>query len=314
MSNTTPPSKPAGAPLEAPLTSATPDEPPDLHLTVPNAETDVAPTLAAAGFSLALDFVSNEEELELLAAIDASAWDATLRRRTQHYGSRFDYLTKSVAEGGEHSTSGLPDFLSAISPRVAVQVTPWGGKAADQVTVNEYQPGTGISPHVDTHSAFHDGIAALSLGSGCVFKVQRAEGPDATVALWLPPRSLLTMVGAARYEWKHGIPGRKWDRVAGLAMRRGRRVSITFRRVLEAGNCTCGFERTCDSRGAGILLPTRITPGTPQLPAQSCSHTAGAHGDGLGAVQIVPTTVHTGHSTAHTALPTSHSASQNQVS
>ena len=27
--------------------------------------------------------------------------------------------------------------------------------------------------------------------------------------LWLPPRSLLIMRGAARYEWTHGIPGRK---------------------------------------------------------------------------------------------------------
>ena len=42
----------------------------------------------------------------------------------------------------------------------------------DQVTVNEYLPGQGIAPHVDTHSAFEDGIASLSLGSSCVFTLQ----------------------------------------------------------------------------------------------------------------------------------------------
>jgi alkylated DNA repair dioxygenase AlkB len=30
----------------------------------------------------------------------------------------------------------------------------------DQITVNEYAPGVGIRPHVDTHSAFGEGIAS----------------------------------------------------------------------------------------------------------------------------------------------------------
>ena len=35
----------------------------------------------------------------------------------------------------------------------------------DQMTVNEYKPGHGIPPHIDTHSAFEDGIVSVSLGS-----------------------------------------------------------------------------------------------------------------------------------------------------
>ena len=35
----------------------------------------------------------------------------------------------------------------------------------DQVTVNEYPPGVGIAPHVDTHSAFEEAIRVRS-GSG----------------------------------------------------------------------------------------------------------------------------------------------------
>ncbi len=42
--------------------------------------------------------------------------------------------------------------------------------------------------------------------------MQRCEdGLDRTV--WLPPRSLLVMGGAARYAWRHSISGRRYDRV-----------------------------------------------------------------------------------------------------
>ena len=56
-----------------------------------------------------------------------------------------------------------------------------------QCTVNEYPPGVGIAPHIDTHSAFEDGIASLSLGGGCAFRLRRgSDGADHSV--WLPPR------------------------------------------------------------------------------------------------------------------------------
>lgn len=36
----------------------------------------------------------------------------------------------------------------------------------DQLTINIYEPGNGIPSHVDTHSAFSETIASLSLLSG----------------------------------------------------------------------------------------------------------------------------------------------------
>ncbi len=41
------------------------------------------------GLEIYEDFVTCGEERELLAAVDASEWDMSLKRRTQHYG----YLT-----------------------------------------------------------------------------------------------------------------------------------------------------------------------------------------------------------------------------
>jgi alkylated DNA repair dioxygenase AlkB len=54
----------------------------------------------------------------------------------------------------------------------------------------------------------------------------------AQVSLWLAPRSLLLLQGAARYEWHHGIPARKSDLRNGQRVQRQRRVSLTFRTVV----------------------------------------------------------------------------------
>lgn len=40
----------------------------------------------------------------------------------------------------------------------------------DQLTVNIYEPGGGIPPHVDSHSPFEESIASLSLGSDIVIE------------------------------------------------------------------------------------------------------------------------------------------------
>ena len=68
----------------------------------------------------------------------------------------------------------------------------------DQLTVNRYEPGVGLSPHVDAHSAFTGPIVALSLGSASVMEFWR-DGDKRP--LLLPPRSLLLMAGECRYLW-----------------------------------------------------------------------------------------------------------------
>lgn len=64
--------------------------------------------------------------------------------------------------------------------------------------MNEYTPGVGLSPHVDTHSAFEGAILSLSLAGGAVMELRRGGERR---ALLLPARSLLVMGGEARYSW-----------------------------------------------------------------------------------------------------------------
>ncbi len=80
----------------------------------------------------------------------------------------------------------------------------------DQCTVNRYEPGHGIPPHIDTHSCCDGAIASLSLGSDVVMVFTDAETGEA-MPVDLPRRSLMVMRGRARYVFRHSIPARKGD-------------------------------------------------------------------------------------------------------
>jgi len=243
----------------------------------------VPPALKGAGLRLIHDFISPGEEQALTQAIDASEWDTSIHRRTQHYGTRFDYKLKSFdMDGGAPS---FPEWLTPFIERLLKSgAVPWHDRP-DQVTVNEYLPGMGIASHIDTHSAFEDGIAALSLGSGCAMRLSCMSddtgshshvnltsvgalgitgatlSKDTSATLWLPPRSLIVFCGATRYAWAHAIPMRKGDVIAGRGWTpRGRRISITCRRILRLPHgCQCHFPQLCESQGGlSIALPTRM--------------------------------------------------------
>jgi alkylated DNA repair dioxygenase AlkB len=98
---------------------------------------------------------------------------------------------------------------------------------ADQMIVNEYQPGSGIPAHVDA-TFFGDTVVSLSLGSTCVivFDDDRSAHHE---ELLLEPRSALVMTLDARHTWKHGIRARHSDTWQGREWPRGRRLSLTFR-------------------------------------------------------------------------------------
>jgi alkylated DNA repair dioxygenase AlkB len=62
--------------------------------------------------------------------------------------------------------------------------------------------------------------------------VMRFSRADQFYDLYLQPHSLLILSGQARYEWTHAIPARQSDRIDGIKIMRGRRVSLTFRTVI----------------------------------------------------------------------------------
>lgn len=182
---------------------------------------------AVPGLHYVADFVDAAEEAALLAEIDARPWQGALKRRVQHYGYRYDYRARRATAADY--LGPIPGWLRPVGERLVAE----GHFAAEpeQIIVNEYAPGQGISDHVDCVPCFGDTIASLSLGSPAVMRFTPVAG-GTPVSLDLAPRSLIRLTGPARYRWKHGIPARKTDPVAGGRRPRGRRVSLTFRTMI----------------------------------------------------------------------------------
>lgn len=173
------------------------------------------------------DFVTENEAERLLIKVDAAPWITTFKRRVQHYGYRYDYKRRTVDES--LFLGNLPTWLLPLASRLCN-----AGLIAeipDQVIVNEYDPGQGIAPHVDCEPCFGDTILSLTLGSGCIVDFAHTQN-KAKHSVWLAPRSLMVMHGSARYDWTHGIAPRKSDIWMGQKISRGRRVSLTFRKVI----------------------------------------------------------------------------------
>ncbi|XP_059186442.1 alkylated DNA repair protein alkB homolog 8 [Centropristis striata] len=236
------------------------------------------------GLVLVEDFVSLEEEALLLAAIDWSstnddvtAQKALKHRRVKHYGFEFRYDNNNV-DKDKPLAAGIPQECLPVLERCVknkhIDIMP------DQLTVNQYQSGQGIPPHVDTHSAFEDTLLSLSLGAKTVMEFRHPDG--CLVAVVLPERSLLVMKGESRYLWTHGITPRKFDMVpacdpqspahatpdlgtqSNLTLsKRGTRTSFTFRKIRHEP-CRCAFPSACDSQGAP---PAPSPPSPPSLPS-----------------------------------------------
>lgn len=179
------------------------------------------------GLTLSDDWIGKSEEKQLLEQVDGGNWRNDLKRRVQHYGFRYDYRARSILP--VDYLGPLPGWLTVLAGRLVDKGV--FSSVPDQVIVNEYLTGQGISAHIDCVPCFGDTIAILSLGCFVVMTFQCAA-TGAQHEMTLPTCSLLRLSGPARYDWLHGIPARKSDMIDGMKTQRLRRVSLTFRSVV----------------------------------------------------------------------------------
>jgi alkylated DNA repair dioxygenase AlkB len=159
------------------------------------------------GLTYTPNYITIEQEQFLINQIDNQPWLTDLKRRVQHYGYKYDYKARKITH--DLKIGEVPYWLQII-PNF------------DQVIVNEYTTGQGITPHIDCIPCFSDTICSLSLLEPCEMILER---DNVKYSIILEPRSLLTFQGEARYKWKHSIPQRKSNV-------KNRRVSITYRKVI----------------------------------------------------------------------------------
>ncbi|XP_051847831.1 alpha-ketoglutarate-dependent dioxygenase alkB homolog 4 [Antechinus flavipes] len=193
------------------------------------------------GVTLIRDFVSAEEEAELVRLMDQDDWKLSQSgRRKQDYGPRVNFRKQKLKPG---SFAGLPSFSREIVQRMGTYPVLERFLPVEQCNL-DYHPerGSAIDPHLDDSWLWGERLVSLNLLSPTVLSMSqdsgerlqllsvaqqrtRNSGPNdpktgdlsdspsprsvpcdqVEVAIRLPARSLLVLSGAARYQWKHAI-------------------------------------------------------------------------------------------------------------
>ncbi|GAB4193560.1 MAG: alpha-ketoglutarate-dependent dioxygenase AlkB [Coleofasciculaceae cyanobacterium] len=187
-------------------------------------------TLSIPGLTYIPNYISIDEQNQLLNAIDQQVWSLESlesRRRIQQHGYKYEYQNGILVAC--NYLGSLPEWAERIAQRLyRDRITT---KVLDQVTVNEYEPGQGLRGHVDCVTCFGDTIITLSLGSSYVMNLMHLETGEMKELLLLQG-SLLVLKQEARYGWLHSVSPRYKDIYQGREVMRSRRISLTFREAL----------------------------------------------------------------------------------
>jgi DNA oxidative demethylase len=183
---------------------------------VPRAETIVE---EPEGLVLRPNFVSREEERELLTAVEGLEFGQVVmrgqiaRRTVRHFGYDYDYESYGKLVRGEP----LPAWLLPLRDRCA-DLSELEPGALVQALVSCYPPGAPIGWHRDA-PMFGAKVVGVSLAAASRMRFQRTvDGRRRVYELELPARSAYVLAGKARSAWQHSIPPVK-----------ELRYSITFR-------------------------------------------------------------------------------------
>lgn len=160
-------------------------------------------------------------------------------------------LADAIAHLAARPTDNGDDSTYTIFPPEVLARGDTKRRVFDQMIVNNYVPGDGLTPHIDLH-AFADGVAVVSLQSAVVMDmyppVVNGGGMEyeTSYPVWLEPGDVLFLSGDARWRWRHGIAKRRHDPPRGYGqldcssggawVTRGFRTSVTLRAMREDGH------------------------------------------------------------------------------
>ena len=183
---------------------------------------------AVPGLQFLAGFLTPEQQAYCVKRVDAAVdqWRNDLSRRVQHYGWRYDYQARAITP--DMYLGALPDWLARLAQKLYDE-TGLFDRPPEQVIVNEYLPGQGIAMHID-HPGFGPTVCTISLLDD--WEMDFAENwRDKSPAL-LQRGSCVLLTDDARSVWQHGIAPRKSEALDKGRRNRKRRLSLTFRTVI----------------------------------------------------------------------------------
>lgn len=210
------------------------------------------------GLNIIKDFLSKEEEAQLVDEIYKHEFENLSMRRVQNFGYRFIFGPNLVKT--DKPIDPIPEQYSALFEKMPGKGEPTslntpsdstqtGQKDFDQLTITEYKPGEGAKPFIESHKTFEETIALVSLRSDSVMRFQSGISGE-TFEVLIPQRSLLLLSSKIRFEFSQGIPDRKIDKLKNGLLFRKHRVTLTFRKTKKIKGCDCGIAEVCDDTKA----------------------------------------------------------------
>ena len=179
------------------------------------------------------NFITEEEEQEILAELDGKAFSETFlpwkasKFNGKHLGKRWGVHCNLRDRMVSEAENPLPNFMNKIIIPKLRLIRQMSGCIPNECNAIDYRRDEGhfLTAHVDDRQLSKEPIANLSLAGDC-FMTFRNQTPQrnnavASARVLLPQRCLQVMTGRARYDFSHGISTS--DIVS------DRRVSVTMR-------------------------------------------------------------------------------------
>ncbi|KAL4714093.1 hypothetical protein ACJJTC_008447 [Scirpophaga incertulas] len=197
------------------------------------------------GIYILLDFITANEERDLMKNIDEMPWDISQSgRRKQNFGPKTNFKKRKIMPG---QFSGYPTFTKFLQDRFR-QVTVLENYEVIEQCSLEYDPskGASIDPHIDDCWIWGERIVTVNCLSDTVLTMTRFKGDnkkynlscateyspildckgqiisdsnmlnafeiskpttedDVIIRIPMPRRSLLVIYGEPRYHWEHCV-------------------------------------------------------------------------------------------------------------
>jgi alkylated DNA repair dioxygenase AlkB len=178
--------------------------------------------------------VDKELYEDIIQYLDGENWSAVGKgknsRKVVHYGTKYNY---GGGLGGD--APPMPECIDELKENLVSTVDeliPGHVETFNQCIVNKYEPGQGISAHID-HPGYGDIIGCYTFAPGAGQNNSPGEMvfslDDNIYNMVTEDSSLYIMTGESRSKWSHAMVGRITDMIGGKKVKRCTRISVTFR-------------------------------------------------------------------------------------